>query len=877
MGLLLAVSLESSDMWLQTIGLTLLFFVISTGFGLFILVLASPRLIEASGLSRLELLIFGFTIGAPGSGTFLQLLCLVQRDLKIDLAVLSLISLIGLFTTRSLWRVRRPDLREIAIWIAIVIPLATMTWWSSFGAFSSFPFTDIGADAHWMKIAQEFSDTGVLNPYAGQTYSDLRAAVAGLLSGTLGLDLLQFHWAYRYLSILCLGLFFYAAANRLFLDSGRKWFFVLFAVSTNTLGILTNGSLAIASSFVFLAMLVGVAPIAASGQTLLPSTIVPAATALAAVVIAFLLNNNSLLLAVLPAVLLTVNAVGRSSSRGGGTAASLLITSAWPIALIFVHRSAYLFVAIVIASWLFYVAVLSAASRPQPRLLKSLWVAGLLLPSICVLGLLYIAAARAGYAPKVSANSLFSHLTRFLLGRGLNEGDEIMLGTGPEVAAIEISRAIGPAFPILIGGLYLWWCAKNRPARLIQQVAIPGQSAAILRLLWSWIAACTFSLAVLSGFPFLYRILFVVLGLFTVATTELFCQFIWDPAPAPVGRLSRVSFFALALITALTIGVYAFSWWPDLPYSTYQTILRPMQIGLLAVAAVCAGLTFSNRRRTQIVGAAVVISLSVAIDRSAVANLFRVYSYGRPPVGATFISHYSASELATDRWLHENLPKSIVITDPVTLAMARAVAGVPGLYLFSNLDTVYPPLADNIREAISAIVRPESDSLRTVPRACAIIAPMMDRLNVEARAQMGAASLTEGMLKAVRPGVQLPVVPILPDSGVGKEMAAPRIREETLKRAGETAAARAVQAEAINSAMAALQTPDGTWNLVAIINPRTMQWLHLGPGGRLSYFPVDRPLDPELLERFGRGDFPLLYSDGQNAVLLIRCTQPTAY
>lgn len=841
-------------MWLQTIGLTLLFFVISTGFGLFVLMLASPRLIEASGLSRLELLIFGFTIGAPGSGTFLQLLCLVQRDLKIDLAVLSLISLIGLFTTRSLWRVRRHDLREIAIWSAIVIPFATMTWWSSFGAFSSFPFTDIGADAHWMKIAQEFADTGVLNPYAGQTYSDLRAATAGLLSGTLGLDLLQFHWAYRYISILCLAVFFYAAASRLFPDLGRRWFFVFFAVSTNTLGILTNGSLAIASGFVFLAMLVGIAPVAVSSQTLLPSAIAPAAAALSAAVIAFLLNNNTLLLAVLPGLLLTLNAVGRLGSRGGRTATSLLVTGAWPIALIFVHRSAYLFVAIVIASWLFYVAVSSVASRPGPRLLKGLWVAGLLLPLICVLVLLYIAAARAGYAPKVSANGLFSHLTQLLLGRGLNAGDEIMLGAGPEVAAIEIGRAIGPSFPILIGGLYLWWCAKNPPARLVQQLAIPSQSAAILRLLWSWIAACTFSLAVLSGFPFMYRILFVVLGLFAIATTELFCRLLRDPVPAPVGRLRHISFFALALITALTIGVYAFSWWPDLPYSTYQTMLRPVQIGLLAVAALCAGLTFSDRRRTQILGAAVVISLSVAIDRSAIANLFRVYSYGRPPVGATFISHYNASDLATDRWLHENLPKSIAITDPVTLAMARAVAGIPGLYLFSNLDTVYPPLADSIREAIWAIVRPEPDSFRMVTRACGIIAPLMAHLNAEARAQMGAASLTDGIWKSVRAGAEQPTVPIPPGAGSGEEVA-----EQTIQRA-----------------MGALQTPDGTWNLVAIINPRTMQWLHLGTGGRLSYFPVDQQLDAELLERLGRDDFPLLYSDGQNAVVSIRCTPPTA-
>jgi hypothetical protein len=775
-------------------------------------------------LRRIELLIVGFTIGAPGSGIFLQLLCLVQRDLDVDLAALSLISLIGLVATRNLWLPRRHDFQEIAIWIAVVLPLATMTWWWSFGAFSNFPFADIGADVHWMKIAQEFADTGILNPYAGQTYLDARAATAGLLSGTLGLDLLQFHWAYRYISILLLGMIFYAAANSLFPDVNRKWFAVFFAVSTNMLGVLTNGSLAVASSFLFLIVLLRIAPAPPTGRPFLLTAIVPVATALIAGVVAFLVNNNTLLLAVLFAFLLILNGAGRLRADASRIAASLIVTLAWPMSLIFVHRSAYLFVPIAVASWLFYLVILKVASRPHPRLLKSLWAAGLMLPLLCVLILLWVAAARAGVVPKVSANGPFSYLTKLVLGTGLNQGDEITLGAGPEVAAIELGRAIGPAFAILVGALYLWWSVRTPPARLIQLIAVPDQSAAIVRLFWSWLAAFILSLAVLSGFPFMYRMLFIALGMFVIATTEVFGQLFLESGRMPVDRLRRVSCFALALIATLTIGVYAFSWWPDLPYSIYQAMLRPGQLAALTVVAVCTGLAFSGRRRVQIMAAMVVFSLSIAIDRAAIVNLFRVYSYGRPPVGATFISHYDASDLSADRWLHKNLPKSIALSDPVTLAMARAVAGSPSLYLFSNLDTVNPLIAEKVREAISAIVQPEQNASEAVTRACAVIVPMLLDLNSEARAQIGLETLAQGLFKPVRAGAQQSTLSVAP-----KDQA------------------------------------------IVIINPRTMQWLRLG-SGRSSYFPIDQPLDPELLHRLGQGAFPLLFSDGQNAIVSIDCS-----
>ena len=211
-------------MWLRTTILTFLFFPISLGVGLFILSLASIRLIEQSRLTRLQFVLLGFTIGAPATTTLAQLLSLLSADIQLHLGILALISVFGLAATWTFWRPGAGDWKDIAGWFALALPLAFVTWWWSFGAFSSFPFGDIGADVHWIKSAQEYADTGVLNPYASQSYLDLRAALAGALSGTFGLDLLQFNWVYRYFSILGFLAAYYAVAHCIFADGRRRRF-----------------------------------------------------------------------------------------------------------------------------------------------------------------------------------------------------------------------------------------------------------------------------------------------------------------------------------------------------------------------------------------------------------------------------------------------------------------------------------------------------------------------------------------------------------------------------------------------------------------------------------------------------------------------------
>src|SRR5580698_3414972 len=145
-------------MWLQTTLLTFLFFPISLGVGLSLLSFASIALIRQSGLTRLQFVLLGFAIGAPATATLAQLLSLISADIQLHLAILTLISLIGLAATWTFWRPRAEDWTNIAGWFALAMPLALITWWWSFGGFASYPFGDVAADVHWIKTAQEYAD-----------------------------------------------------------------------------------------------------------------------------------------------------------------------------------------------------------------------------------------------------------------------------------------------------------------------------------------------------------------------------------------------------------------------------------------------------------------------------------------------------------------------------------------------------------------------------------------------------------------------------------------------------------------------------------------------------------------------------------------------
>lgn len=823
-------------MWTTTFVLTFLFFLIQLGTGFSILAIASTKFVELCRLTRAQLVVLGLTVGASTTGILLGVLSLLISDMRLQLTAIIALASLGLAWSWLNWRPGAGQMRTAAIWCVLSLPIALITWWWSFGAFSGFPYADIGADVHWMKTAQEYADGGVINPYAAQSYVDLRSALAGAFAGTLGLDLLRFSWTYRFFSILFFLLASYAFVQGFYSTSSRRWIAFFFAATGNTAVLMTNGSLAVASSVVFLGVLMGNTDRAANGASA-RSALVLAGGAGAMLLVAFAVNDNTLMLALLVAGLFLL----RLFSNSARYAWPLFLGCIWPATLLLAHRGSYLFVPTVLISWLLYLAIVrmvSAWPSPSIAILRFLSFA---LPLIIAGTLLCVAGMRFGYLPPISANDTFSSITGLILGRRIEGGEELFLGSGPQIATIELGRTLGPLFSVcIVLGVVWWW--MTRPVLHAPSGTIGPRAEGFTTLVWSWIAGCGLSVAVLSGFPFLYRTSAIIVSLLTITATEAFCQLLVDCVPFSRYRRTIVAAGVTLLATFLVVAIYAFPWQPGLAFARYQAFLRPTEIAGIVVLAALALLTLVRSERISVCTLVGVVGLAIAIDKGGLAGIHRTYSYGPLPDRATVVSHYNANDLDAARWLRTHLRNALLISDPYTLGMVQAVTGSPGAYLFSNLDTVNEVIAQRIKAVVRAILQP-TEGRQRLTAACSLVAPLISEINSEALFQMRRADALGGLMRAVR-NTQAPT-------------------QEPPEASLE---------EARGAIQRILGKGEDAWELIVIITPRTIEWTQLAANYRPSYFPPTDPIEPSVTDLLRASPFPVLFANAQAAVIRIPCS-----
>lgn len=836
-------------MWTTTFVLTVLFFLMQLGTGFSILAIASTRFVEMCQLTKVQFVILGLTVGASATGILLGPLSVLVSGIWLQFAIIVALSCFGLAWSWSNWRPGAGEIRTAAIWCMLSLPIALITWWWTFGAYSDFPYADIGADVHWMKTAQEYADSGVFNPYAAQSYVDLRSALAGVLAGTLGLDLLQFSWTYRFCSVLFFLLASYAFVQGVYSTSSRRWIAFFFAATGNMVALMTNGSLAVASSVVFLGVLMGNTDRKVNGPQVRFALLVIAGS-VATLLLAFAVNNNTLMLALLVALLLPLRIISNSTKYAG----PLFLGCIWPATLLLAHRGSYLFVPTVLFSWFLYLAIVrmvTAWPSPSIAVLRFLSFG---LPLIIVAIVLCVAGTRFGFIPPMSANDAFSSITGLILGRRIEGGDELFLGSGPQIATIELGRIIGPLFSICIMlGVTWWW--MTRPALRGPSGAVESRAEGFTTLVWSWIAGCGLSVAVLSGFPFLYRIGAIVVSLFTIAATETFCQLFVDFAPPTRYRRTLVAATVALLATILVVAIYTLAWRPDLPLARYQAFLRPTEIAGVGLLLTLALLTLARSRPIYICSLVGVVGLGVAADKAGLSGILRNYSYGPLPDRAAVVSHYNADDLEAAYWLRANFPKGILLSDPYTLSIVQALTGAPAAYLFSNLDTVNEALAQQAKSIVRAILQPE-EGPRGVTNACGLIAPLLSSINADAFFQMYRNDSLSGFMRAVRSG-QTPVQKSSPPASDATASGSPETTLEEAKPAIQNIP----------------EMGERDWNLVAIITPRTVEWTRLAANQRLNYFPPTEPIEPAIADALRTGPFRVLFANRQVIVVRTPCSR----
>ncbi|WP_025037522.1 hypothetical protein [Bradyrhizobium sp. DOA9] len=836
-------------MWTTTFVLTFLFFLIQLGTGFSILAIAPAKLVAMCRLTKAQFVVLGFTVGASATGILLGALSLFVNDIWLQFATFAVVSGFGLAWSWPNWGPSLNETRTAATWCILSVPIALLTWWWSFGAFSSFPFADIGADVHWMKTAQEYADGGVINPYAAQSYVDLRSAVAGALAGTLGLDLLRFSWTYRFFSILFFLLASYAFAQGVYPTSPRKWIAFFFGAASNAVVLMTNGSLAVVSSVVFLGVLIGNAPRDANGISARSALLLTVGAGVT-LLLAFIFNNNTLVLALLAAGLFLLRILGRTGRYGG----VFFLGCIWPATLVLAHRGSYLFVPTVLVCWLIYLAIARMISTWPSSSVAVLRLLSFVLPPIILGIVVCVVGMRFGYIPSMSANDTFSSITELFLGRRIEGGEELFLGSGPLIATIELGRTIGPVFAICITlGVAWWW--MSRPAVRVSSGGVRPRADGFVTLVWSWIAGCGLSLAVLSGFPFLYRISTIILSLFTITATEVFCHLLIDSSPLPRYRRALIATAVALIASALVVLFYAFPWRTDLPFARYQALLRPVELAGVALLVTLAVLTLVQSRRVYIFALAGIVGLGAAVDKVGLSGINRSYSYGALPDRTAIVSHYNADELELARWLRENLRRGIILSDPYTMGIVRATTGAPAAYLFSNLDTVNEMVATRAKAVVRTILQPAEGEQR-LASTCSLIAPLVGAINAEASFQMRKADALGGIMRSVR--------------------TAPAPGQEAAPPPSDVAAALIPEIppeEARSTIQNILETGENAWNLVAIITPRTIAWTHLAANQRLSYFPPQEPIAPTIIDALRAGPFPVLFANRQTVVVRIPCSR----
>ncbi|MBR0930709.1 hypothetical protein JQ561_29220 [Bradyrhizobium diazoefficiens] len=830
-------------MWTTTFVLTFLFFLIQLGTGFSILAIASTKFVEVCRLTRAQFVVLGLTVGASATGILLGLLSLLISGIWLQFATTVSLSGFGLAWSWPHWRPVKGEMRTAAIWCMLALPIALITWWWSFGAYSDFPYADIGADVHWMKTAQEYADSGVLNPYATQSYVDLRSAPAGVLAGTLGLDLLRFSWTYRFFSILFMLLASYAFVQGVYSTSSRRWIAFFFAATSNTVPLMTNGSLAVASSVVFLGVLMGNVDRQAKDPPARFALLL-AVGAVATLLLAFAINNNTLMLGLLAALLLLLRFTRDRAKYAG----PLFLGCIWPAMLLIAHRGSYVFVPTVLVSWLLYLAVVRTVSAwPSPSI-AVLRFLSFVLPLIIAGIVLCVVGMRFGYISPISANDTFSSITGLILGSKIKGGEELFLGSGPQIATIELGREIGPLFSICIAlGVAWWWMARavfRGPSGVIEP-----RTEGFAILVWSWIAGCGLSAVVLSGFPFLYRTGAIIVSLFIIAATETFCQLFVDFVPPSRYRRALIAAAVALLATILVIAVYSFAWRPDLPLARYQAFLRPTEIAGLGLLMTLALSTLARSRPIYICSLVGVLGLGVAIDKAGLSGVFKNYTYGALPDRAAVVSHYNANDLEVARWLHANLRNGLLLSDPYTLSIVQALTGAPAAYLFSNLDTVNETMAQRAKSIVRSTLQP-TDGRQRFANTCNLAAPLLGAINSDAFFQMYRNDALGGLMRAVRDG-KLAVQDSPPPSSTGSP--------------------EPPRAEAKPTIQNIPEREDDGWSLVAIITARTIQWTHLAADQRLDYFPPVEPIEPAITDALRTGPFPVLFANRQAAVISISC------
>mgnify|MGYP001609039892 CR=1 FL=1 len=685
-----------------------MYFVMPAGIGLLLLSLNGLHVRLAATYSRPQLVLSGVFLGLISVTLLYQELertRLLAAAFPYLYPVLLLLSLVGYYRCRDLMSVNREAAIRVVSALGWLLPIAAVSYYLSFIHFSSYPLRDIFQQTHFMKGALELSRTGILSPYITGSYPPIIQVMLAHLHHFYGFDLLRGQWvlpAYAWLfHMACYAVFVSAFIQD---KSVRKLSLLLVAALAPMLN-LENMIVLESMLLVFLAMLIRTSTGELSWR---PAMTLTFWLSLLLLAYYFLFNYGYSPPATgsglppphhLGLWLLVLLGMYATSMLGKQGMDRLVFLGLIAVSMFLVHRAALLFFPMILLVYASYFLVFKKYARASPksklRLTTRLIIGGSLFGGaiLALTGLMHVFGIQAG----VPWASLPTTIAETILRTDVLVGG----GTGFLHSLVEYLRIAPPLLHLIAGGMLVFYLVHARARILGATTTESGRSVPAAEPAFPFLSQVLFLVVVislllavvLSTVPYVYRgawlpTIFLALLL---AYLLRFCMLNDEQYPKRMlsgTLLTGISVYVVAAVLLL--------YRPDgLLANGAQSYLQSIWPVAMLMAAIAVGIVllmlFRQTRRHAVRFVVPIMLLAVIFDATGFRTLFLAKAYGKdlPPSGV--ISHYTPLELRLAEELYAYPAKTLLMSDPYTLSILRAVTGLNSVYSFANINLVTNP------------------------------------------------------------------------------------------------------------------------------------------------------------------------------------------
>jgi hypothetical protein len=659
--------------------LTILFYLLPAGVGL--VVLPGIQTMARMGIRKSEHALLGYFVGlmvvalavvARERNSSPELREVLFDPLMLDYALLG-IGALGWIRALRQWQDYRglDKFFESAIWCS---PLFVVPYVLTFFVFSRYPLTDLFQFTHIMKGAEEFAGFDRINPFTADSYAPVIQAVQGSLLRLTGASSLDAIWLLPLPAYLLRAAVLYTVGSRLLREERSLVIFVAISLPFFGTGVLTNGELAALGSLLVMALMIATLD-RSNGPAIRTWAIAIGVTGMIAVVLVAarsLPDWAIVCLFILGAILISVPR---------GRVCAPLLTMCLAIAAVGpLHRSTILLIPAV---------AISVAWAREPLLPRR--AIALFSVALAAMGGTLVTAVLVSEYTNMGLPDPGRALTRWidvLFGVSFSTSQDALLGTGAKVALFEIARSVGPL-------VALWSLALALPC-LTRKTAHEQRGNLSARADATWMAACALIVLFLLGLPFAYRAVFVAVTLFSILIAQHFDD-------CHEGDLLKTAAGLIAYAAFIAAAEYGM---PEASVAAEYYVNRAMPILLLClVPVVAAGLALALRPRWARPAAALLVIWVVLFEKQVIRYHFFHYSFpGHPPPLSEPLSHYTLQDVQVSEWIRDNYGDGILVSDPYTLAITRALTGLNSIVTFSNLDTMNERAAAALKEHLQSIL-----------------------------------------------------------------------------------------------------------------------------------------------------------------------------